>query len=100
MKSHSDLRTAKMSTSLNFARGRYGNLPILAVGMSMIVALSSKAATVTVALSPLAEAGVIGGSGCDFASGFLVGMGVASLLGCIPCGIASGVGAVIHLYAC
>ena len=84
----------------NLRRTRVGLAPILTSGMALIVSLSVKATTGAVMLSPLAEAGVVGGTGCDVASGVLVGLGIGGLLGCVPCGIASGVGSLIHLAVC
>jgi hypothetical protein len=67
----------------------------------MAVVSVASAAPMSQELSVAAQTSVVGaGAGCDFASGFAVGMGVAGLFGCVVCGGASLVISVGVLFAC
>ncbi|HEY4642222.1 MAG TPA: hypothetical protein VII75_12820 [Thermoanaerobaculia bacterium] len=73
-----------------------------AVLMACILTLSS-IQTVTPASHQMAanqEASVVGGFWCDFNDGVAVGLGVATLFGCVWCAAGAAVGGVIHVIAC
>jgi flagellar motor component MotA len=84
-----------------FAKGKMAVILLLAFLCISVTMMSSTLPADTRALSNASESMVIGGGSCsDFLNGFAVGMGVASLLGCVWCPATAIAAKVVELIAC
>lgn len=73
---------------------------LLAVLCMTFILTNSAFAANTHSLSPSAE-NMLGGGRCsDFASGFTIGMGIATVFGCAWCPIGALAAKVLSAYAC
>lgn len=54
-----------------------------------ITAIGSTTAQQSQALTVHQQSAIVGGTACEFAAGFSVGLGVAGLFGCVVCGVGS-----------
>jgi hypothetical protein len=72
---------------------------LVAVVMAMTL-MSAQGAPISHELTMPQQHAVVGGTGCDFVGGLSVGLGVAGLFGCIPCGVGSVVLGLGYVIAC
>jgi hypothetical protein len=84
-----------------FAGGKKTTVLLITFLCIAVTLMSSTMTAATYSLSTREERMLVGGGGCsDFLNGFAVGMGVASLFGCVWCPAAAIGSKVIELFAC
>jgi len=78
-----------------------GLLPVLMLASATVISLSVHFSMPPVALSPAADAMIVGGRNyCGIAEGVVVGLGFAGIFGCFFCGVAAVVIGAVALFAC
>ena len=82
------------------ARDRAGLLAVLMLVSAAVIGLSVHFSMTPLALSPAAEAAIVGASACGFWGGVAVGLGLASLFGCWFCGVPSVLIGAVVFFAC
>jgi hypothetical protein len=84
-----------------FAKNKTKTLFMAIVLCFTVTAMSSTLPAGTHALSSAKERCLIGAGNCsDFLNGFAIGMGVASLLGCVWCPGVAVASKTIEMFAC
>lgn len=86
---------------MSIFRGNYRIFVVLALMACVLTVSAANTVAPSQQLSIQQEVATVGGGfGCDFNDGVGVGLGVATLFGCVWCGAGAAVAGIIHVIAC